>query len=279
MKGLSDDWNVYFRIQRPEFNRKQRHEMVHPRDLRSPEELKSRLYSALPQVYLNFGEFKILHHQLSVMTSQNWIYDPPPPPPKKAAPENTKTYNSQRPVNGRDRFRGNPRQQQYSGNGRSNYNRQTNGQQGNRPRFMQPSPVSPQTGYQQPGQVPTFQPQLFGYAPQFPHPYPLQQHAFPIQQQYYPPQQYPQQFVPPGPLLQSRPLPVYQNQNNYGYTLSSTAFSLPDHHSQPQPSERPDLSEEELRYALEQQASKPRYSLIRCTMTYVVFRLRGRISG
>ena len=215
------------------------------------------------------------------MTSRNWIYDPPPPPPKKAVAENTKTYNSQRPGDGRDKFRGNARQQQYSGNGRSNYNRPTNGQQGNRPRFMQPSPVYPQTGYQQPTQVPTFQPQLVGYPPQFPHPHPLQQHSFPIQQQYYPypPQQYPQQFIPPGSSLQSRPLPVYQSQNTYGYTLSSTAFSLPEHHYEAQPSEQPDLSEEELRYALEQQAGKPRYSLIICVVSYVAFRLRGRILG
>ena len=207
------------------------------------------------------------------MTSQNWIYDPPPPPPKKAVPENTKTYNSQRLVNGRDHSRGNARQQ---GNGRSN--RQTNGQRGNRPRFMQPSPVYPQTGYQ-PAQVPAFQPQLVGYTPQFPHPYPLQ-HPYPVQQQYYPypPQQYPQQF-PPGAPLQSPPLPVYQSQNTYGYTLSSTAFSLPEHHFQPQPSEQPNLSEEELRYALEQQAGKPRYSLIICMISYVVFQLRGRISS
>jgi len=195
------------------------------------------------------------------MTSQNWIYDPPPPPPKKAVAENTRTYSSQRPMNRRDKFRGNARQQTPThGNGGSNYNRQTNGQQGNRPRFMQPPSVYPQTEYQQTVQVPTFQPQLAGYPPQFPLAYPVP-HGYPVEQQYYPylPQQYPQQFISPVPPLQYRPLPVHQSQNTHGYTLSSTAFSLPEHHYQPQRSERPDLSEEELRCALEQQAGKPRF--------------------
>ena len=38
--------------------------------------------------------------------------------------------------------------------------------------------------------------------------------------------------------------------------MSSTAYSLPEHHYQPQPSKRPDLSEEELRFQLEQQMKK-----------------------
>lgn len=50
-------------------------------------------------------------------------------------------------------------------------------------------------------------------------------------------------------------------QNAYGYTFSSTAQSLPAHHYKPHPSERPDLSEEELRHTLEEQIKtmKPRY--------------------
>jgi hypothetical protein len=200
------------------------------------------------------------------MTSQNWIYDPPPPPPpKKPVPGSTDVYNSQQPVNGRDKFRGNTRgnvdQQRRFVNRKSNNNRQQQSVQQN-------GNMAPQLGYQsthfptgyQTGRIQpsaTFQPPLG---------YPLANFAYqyPVQQQYYPyaPQPYPQsQPIPPDQVESqphlSRPLPVYQTQQNvFGYTMSSTAYSLPEHHYKPHPSERPDISEEELRFQLEQQMKK-----------------------
>lgn len=196
------------------------------------------------------------------MTSQNWIYDPPPPPPpKKTVSENMKMHNSQRPMNARGSFQGNTRgntnQRPHLGNGRTNNRPQQRGQNSTMAStfgYQQPHTANPSAGYQ-PTQVPPmpiFQPPL-GYAPEnFPYQYPIQQQYHP-----YPPQPLPQsqQSIPfQSHTYPPRPLPVYQtSQNVYGYTLSSTAYSLPSHHYKPQASERPDLSEEELRYALEQQ--------------------------
>jgi Nuclear fragile X mental retardation-interacting protein 1 (NUFIP1) len=69
----------------------------------------------------------------------------------------------------------------------------------------------------------------------------------PIQNKYIYPQQYNQ------PQLQT----FYPQHNAQGYTLSSTAYSLPAGHYKPTPSEQPDLSEEELRYSLEKASKKP----------------------
>ena len=227
------------------------------------------------------------------MTSKNWIYDPPPPPPKKATVENAKVYNSQRRGTGRDFVRGNVRGTanfRGRGNARANYpQRQQNRQPAN---IIQNSGYPQSQGYAAPG----FQNPMLGYGaqnftagagynqgynqphwptsayqypqPQFnPYNQQLPQIQVPLlqsQPQFLPPQYHsiPQQQLFPFPA--PRPLPIYQSQppkpnpqqNAYGYTLSSTAYSLPSHHSKPVPTNNPELSEEELRYALEQQLKK-----------------------
>ena len=219
------------------------------------------------------------------MTSQNWIYDPPPPPPpKKATGENARSYNSQRRGTGRDSVRGNARGNSNfggRGNARTNYRQ---GQQNRRPGNIAQQTVYPQPqGYA----APVFQTPMRGYAPQdfaaYSQPtWPTTTYQYAPQPQFNPYNQQPlqtqipliqsqQQFLPHQyhslqlfPIPPPRPLPIYQpqppqsnpQQNTYGYTLSSTAYSLPSHHSKPVPSDRPDLSEEELRYALEQQLQK-----------------------
>jgi len=224
------------------------------------------------------------------MTSQNWIYDPPPPPPKKASVDNAKVYNSQRRGTGRDSVRGNARGTSNfrgRGNARTNYpQRLQNRQPANitqHPVYAQPQgyaapgfqnpmqghgaqslpagagfnqgynpPIWPTSAYQYP------QPQFNPYNQQPPQ---IQVPLVPSQPQFVPPQYHsiPQQQLFPIP--PPRPLPIYQSQppqpnpqqNAHGYTLSSTAYSLPSHHSKPVPANNPELSEEELRYALEQQ--------------------------
>ena len=194
------------------------------------------------------------------MSLQNWIYDPPPPAPKKAVSGNVKAYNSQVPLNARGTFRKNNRengQRQNFGRGRTN-----NWQQPNRQNGIPISPYHPvyPRNHQQLNQAyptPTFEPPMSGS--------PANIHHHSSQQQYhpYPPPQYPQQPLPLSPSQ----LAVYQTPpqtNIYGYTFSSTAFSLQASQDTPHPSERPDLSEEELRYKLEQQMKKvkPRYLFI-----------------
>jgi hypothetical protein len=224
------------------------------------------------------------------MTSQNWIYDPPPPPPKKATVENAKVYNSQRRGTGRDSGRGNARGTanfRGRGNTTTNYPQR---QQNRQPANITQQPVYPQPqGYAAPGfQTPmqgyggqTFtagagynqgydqppwptsayqysQPQFNPYNQQTPQ---IQVPLIPSQPQFLPPQYqfHPQQQLFPIP--RPRPLPVYRSQppqpnpqqNAHGYTLSSTAYSLPSHHSKPVPTNNPELSEEELRHALEEQ--------------------------
>jgi len=221
------------------------------------------------------------------MTSQNWIYDPPPPPPKKATADNAKVYNSQRRGTGRDYVRGNTRGNsnfQGRGNARTNYRQvQQNRQSGNTTQqtvypqnqvYVVPGFQTPMQGYGPQNfaasrgyNPPTWPTSTYQYAqPQFnPYNQPPLQAQTPLlksQQQFLPPQY---QFLPSHqqlfPIPQPRSLPIYHSQppqpnpqqNAYGYTISSTAYSLPSHHSRPVPSNNPELSEEELRYALEQQ--------------------------
>jgi hypothetical protein len=98
---------------------------------------------------------------------------------------------------------------------------------------------------------------------QWPQVYP----SYPVQQNMY---MYPQQYVQQQPM-------VHPQQNIHGYTMSSTAYSLPAHHSKPIPSERPDLSEEELRSALEQASENLKPAYITVSFVDIVFRLKGRI--
>jgi len=219
------------------------------------------------------------------MTPQNWIYDPPPPPPKKALPENTRIYDSQRPANGRGGFhrgtRGNDTHHRDFANASVNkhvqqqYRQGSQGPQRGGGHSSAPSHFTP-VYQQQPQMVRT---QNYSQQPNWSVPA-YQQH--PSQQQYYshPPSQYrpissisvpyiPESSISASQVRQrpvyptpSRPLPGFSQsevdqshhpKNAYGYTLSETAYSLPAHHYKPHRTERPDLSEEELRHTLEQQ--------------------------
>jgi len=120
------------------------------------------------------------------------------------------------------------------------------------------------------------------YLPQqYPFQQPLYSNLSSSQQQYLQPQSFyshhSHQVYPSQPSLntqsQTRPPPVYPQstphppplappqQNAQGYTLSATAFSLPSHHYKPSTPDQPEMSEDELRYLLEQQMKnlKPGY--------------------
>jgi hypothetical protein len=188
------------------------------------------------------------------MASQNWIYDPPPPPPKLAK-QSSQVYASQRGGNGRDGSRGGSRGsggQSGTGHYSRQYNiRPTSNQQTEPSRQIFPQQMNyyPPGGFPQRSVYPQQQ-----WAPVYPQ-YPVQQNMY----------MYPQQPM------------TYPQQNIHGYTMSSTSYSLPAHHSKPVASERPDLSEEELRSALEQASEKLKPVYIPDSFVDIVFRLKGRI--
>jgi hypothetical protein len=221
------------------------------------------------------------------MTSQNWIYDPPPPPPKRALPEDARTYGSQRLANdntgrgGRGGYRGGGRgnagQLHSAGASRGTYNRPQQFRQGNNgiatPVYAQQMPSYTPTGFQQPAigypaqnySFPqTAVPGQSWSSPAYPPQYPIQQQYSVYPQMQYG-QQHPQSSQPfPQPPKHNN-LMYHQSQsqshlsfpqpqqNAQGYTLSSTAYSLPERHFKPVAPERPDLSEDELRFILETQ--------------------------
>jgi hypothetical protein len=98
---------------------------------------------------------------------------------------------------------------------------------------------------------------------------------------------YPRQHFPQYPLpnntnhLDSRRPVTYPSSstspshNSLGYTLSSTAYSLPQHHSRPTPT-TPSLSEKELRYMLEQQIKAKEVYVLCWTWVDIVCLFRGR---
>jgi hypothetical protein len=206
--------------------------------------------------------------------ASKWIFDPPPAPPspKRRLTDVPKGNNAQRANYGRggrgwsQRGQG---QRQRQGGGHHVQESKQQWQQ-NLPGTNMAIPFMPaqtgffHSGYQQP--FPTFQPPATG----FPTTLVPQMYAqYPTSGQYpYPPQQYPvTQSASPQPTvpqkmqeLPSRKLPVYQSQppvqNKYGYSMSSTAFSLPSHHLEPQDQKAPELSEEEIRLALEREKAK-----------------------
>jgi len=212
------------------------------------------------------------------MASQKWIFDPPPPPPPKRTSTDVPGGNSgQRGNYGRGRSVWSGR----GGHGRHQRDRNGNHGQGQQQRQWQqnlagPSMAAPfvaaQTGYFPSGYqhlpFPAYQPSIIGFPPnQFPLMYP--QYGSPEQYQD-PRQQYPvAQLIPQKrnmpqnrPEQPSRKLPVYPQQpplqNSYGYSMSSTAFSLASHHFEPQPEKAPELSEDEIRFALENAKAKNR---------------------
>ena len=183
---------------------------------------------------------------------------------------------------------GQPGQRQHLGNRKTSYNHPQQSIQGSS--VVQQAPYSysnaryPATTYQQQGRTISWQknqPNHAAFPQRINWPSPIHPEHL-AQQQYhtYPQNTYPQPLpahlravplsvqsnppllpiYPPGPpvpvYLQSQPKQPQTQQNSYGYTLSSTAYSLPSHHFQPHVSEQPDLSEEELRFALEQQIKK-----------------------
>ena len=209
------------------------------------------------------------------MASRKWIFDPPPPPPPKKTCTDVPGGNSRQRGNygrGRAGWRGRGGHSRHQRNGNENHGQ---GQQ----RQWQQNPAGPgmvapfmaaqmgffPLGYQQ-LPFPDCQPSAIGFPPnQFPRMYP--QYGSPAQYQY--PQQQcpitqptPQKLTMPQsrPGQPSRKLPVYPPQpplqNYYGYSMSSTAFSLPSHHFEPQPEMAPELSEEEIRFALEKAKAK-----------------------
>jgi len=174
------------------------------------------------------------------MTSkQRWIYDPPPPPPKKPPDEVEQTQGTQQSRQGRgrpyhaqnaSRSRGRHLSHPYGNrtqNTRPPYIPSREPYPPNNQHHLQPSPKV----YGNPSSQLSGNPQRFNV-------YPYQ----PFQAAYMVPQGVPT-------MTQGNPL-----TNAYGYTLSSTIYSLPEHHYRPfPPEERPELSEEELRHALEVQ--------------------------
>src|SRR5579859_8063045 len=176
-------------------------------------------------------------------------------------------------------------------------NKQPRPLQGNQPLGLsQTPPFHSSQMYPSPGlqrNPMSFQRQTYGQYPLYPQPWPSQPFpAYPTQQYPYPsPYQQPQYAQHPPRYSTPRQQPAAPPpQNAYGYTMSSTAYSLPAHHYRPIPAaERPDLSEEELRFKLEQEAGKlkPGYvkrlynkTLLRGwggLMCVVGCRLRGRI--
>lgn len=213
------------------------------------------------------------------MTSQGWIYDPPPPPPPKRTAEEIRRDQSASTTSSGSRGTYGHRGRRNFGASRGGYRQQQN---------TAPTPAYPQVyppmGY---GTVYPMYPaqQMMYQAPGWPQGYPPQ-HG--MQQYYpYPVPQPPQPQPQPQPQITSQPpqgqppqypvkiqnpdhshrrLPVYsttstpkpnkkkkQEKNALGYTISSTAYSLPEHHFQPITSGPPELSEEELRYRLEMQ--------------------------
>jgi hypothetical protein len=227
------------------------------------------------------------------MTSQKWIYDPPPPPPAKATADSTRTYGSQRPVRGNSAFRGSGRGRAAEpGPGRGTFHPGTNARQsGNigtgKGYGVQMQGYGMAAGFQQGsmGQScgvsgSSFLPQQQMWNGPYQHQFPFQQQQ---QQQFYPANPSHQHYPQSQPFYSSRPLQSYPpnlhlnhpsqtsssrpqsqpQQTSQGYTLSSTAYSLPSHHYKPSlpPSSHNEMSEDELRYLLEEQMKKlkPRY--------------------
>jgi hypothetical protein len=188
------------------------------------------------------------------MASQKWIFDPPPPPPPRDRVDGGRENNSRQRGGGRGRSGWNKR-----GQGRQHDHRaKPNHQQQWPPQQQNASMVAPFPPL--PGLFPTFpplRPPAMGFpTTPFPQVYPSYQPPY----QYGLPQQYPVsqphslQRVAHEPHTDTRNLPVYQSQapqrNSYGYSMSSTAFSLPSHHFDAQPEKPVELSEEEIRAAL-----------------------------
>ena len=196
------------------------------------------------------------------MASQKWIFDPPPPPPpKKTAGDGVRENNGQRERGGAHarghsgwKKRGHGRQQ---GHGRQRDHRQQ-WQAGHVNTTVAGSFMPLQTGH-----FPALQPATMGFPTA---PFPLMYPPYSTPYQYYPQQQYPIAQPPPqqDTSQETRPdtrkLLVYQSQppqqNSYGYSMSSTAYSLPSHHFAPQPDVHVELSEEEIRAALERSKAK-----------------------
>jgi Nuclear fragile X mental retardation-interacting protein 1 (NUFIP1) len=198
-----------------------------------------------------------------MMASQKWIYDPPPPPPpKKTGEDGVRQNDGQGRGHGRGRSGWNKR-----GQARHQSQRKSNHGQGRQQQWHQQQlnanmafPFMPvQTGFF--SSYPVFQPPTMGFAtiqsPPVHPPYPTP-HQYP--QQHSVAQPPPQQHTVQKTLPDTRKLLVYQAQpplqNGYGYSMSSTAYSLPSHHFEPQPEIPVELSEEEIRVALEKSRAK-----------------------
>ena len=238
-----------------------------------------------------------------VMTSQGWIFDPPPPPPPKRTEVDVNSHAQRQPTTGRGGgpFRGNPRGG-HVGRGRHIFN-------GSR-RGHQQTTTTPAQSYTPQGAAYTTTAYSMPLAA-----YPQGQAMYPSQgwPQEYTPHYQPysiQQYSQPAPLPNQsqlvkapvqihnpdhwgRRLPVYSTQsppmpgpkpakpkrNELGYSMSSTAYSLPEHHSIPVPSGSSEMSEEELRFALEMQMKEKISAYIDRRHTADVVHLsRGRIS-
>jgi hypothetical protein len=189
------------------------------------------------------------------MASQKWIFDPPPPPPPRtSAGDGVRENNSgQRGgAQGRGRSGWKKRGQDRHQGPRAKPNHQQQWQ----PQHLNANMAAPfipvQTGLFP--SYPVLQTPTMGFpTTPFPHMYPSYQ--TPYQYQYPVSQPHPLHPIAQEPLHDSRKLPVYQSQppqlNSHGYSLSSTAFSLPSHHFAAQPETPIELSEEEIRAALE----------------------------
>jgi hypothetical protein len=217
----------------------------------------------------------------AAMTSQGWIFDPPPPPPPKRTAEAHEDRLGSGVGRGGHRGGGPERRGRYPVSAKGTYR----GRQQNVPvpTFQAQQQVFPQMAYGMP--YAGFQRPIpyVGVRQAYPHLY------SPYAAEHYPAPTLAQTTQPPSPHATARGtvpkpqiqnpdhtgrrLPVYSTpttsksytkpsrklhaeKNALGYSMSTTAYSLPEHHVIPIPAERPEMSEEELRYALEMQVKE-----------------------